>query len=792
MKILNRKLRRDLFRMKGLLAAVTAIIAVGIGCFVGMLATYSDLDKSRADYYNRCRMADFWIDLKKAPLSAASQLENINGISEIRERIVFPVIVDLAGIAKPIGGQVISMPTFPKSVINDIILKSGSYFTPESDNQVIVSEKFAQAHNIKPGSFINLILNGQSKKIMVMGTAISAEYVYIVPPGGIISDPGDYGIFYIKNDFAEDTFGFHGACNNIVGLFTASGQQDTSEITAIMNQKIDQYGVSGITLLKDQFSNLTLNSEMAGLQTMATFMPLMFLGIAVLVLNVLMTRIAEQQRTIIGTLKALGYANKTLMLHFLNFGLLVGIAGTVAGCGIGYWLAGSMVNLYKNFFAFPRLESHFYPGISLIAAFISILFAVLGTINGVRRVFKLNPAEAMREKSPATGGSILLEQWHGFWIHLNLWWQIVLRGIFRNKIRTIIAMVAAILGSAMVLLAFGFLDSMDYMIDFQFTKILLSNYDISVKEGVDRGAVAEIQRLPGVIAVEPIFTVPCTFHNDNHHKKGAITGLVPGAQMTVPRKSDGTPVPVPATGLLVTSRLADQLGVKSGDMLQFVPVRGEKTRHQVPVIRTIDSMIGLSVYANYNYLNRLVGEQAVVSQIQVKSRQTRDQQKLFFQTLKQYPKLESVAGIEQQKKAIKKQMTGILYAMAVIMILFAGIIFFGSILNGSLISIAERAREIATFRVLGYQPMEIGGMFLRENIIINMLGAVIGLPLGSWMLSGMMSQYSNDAYSIPALINTSSLIWTLMLSLSFVLATHFFVQLTINKLDWNEALNMKE
>jgi len=141
---------------------------------------------------------------------------------------------------------------------------------------------------------------------------------------------------------------------------------------------------------------------------------------------------------------------------------------------------------------------------------------------------------------------------------------------------------------------------------------------------------------------------------------------------------------------------------------------------------------------------------------------------------------------------MKEQMTGSMQSMASVMILFAGVIFFGSILNGSLISISEREREIATYRVLGYTPTEIGTIFLRENILTNMVGAVLGLALGYWMTVAMMAQYQNDAYSMPAVVYPVSLLYSMILSLVFVLSAHYFVKRVIRKQNWEEALSMKE
>ncbi len=792
MKVLDRKLLRDLTQSKGMLLAVAAIIAVGTGCLVGMLSTFNNLETAMRDYYARSRMADFWISLKKAPTGAIEDLEKIPGVAGIRERISFPVIVDLEGVDRPISGLSVSMPDTPGDVINNIVVRSGSYFTADRRNEVIVSEQFAAARKLQPGDYIHLTMNGRREKMFVVGTAISAEHVYIAPPGSLFSAPGDYGIFYIKRTFAEDTYGFQGACNDVVGLFTREGSGMSDLILEEADRILDPYGVFSTTPRRQQFSNLTLHSEMGGLKTLATSLPLIFLGVAALVLNVLMTRMAEQQRVIVGTLKALGYENGQLFSHYIKFGLVVGLVGGLGGCAVGDWLSRAMVGMYQGFFEFPHLVNHAYPSIMLLAVLISVLFAVLGTLRGVKRIVDLDPAEAMHEAMPAAGGAILLERWKTFWSRLDFWWQIVLRSLFRNRARTLIALVAALLGSAMVLLALGMNDSMSYMVDFEFDKVLLGDYTLNLRDATDSGAVKEARDLPGVTLAEPVFNVAGTFSRANRHKKGAITGLIPGSTLNVPRNADGTAVRVPPAGLLMTDRLARQLGVAEGETVTFIPVRGVKYPHKLQVSAIIKSMLGLSVYADYSYLNRLVGEAEAVNELQLKAKQTPEETVAFFRRLKESPKLESLTVIAQSKAAIKVQMTGAMQGMAMVMILFAGVIFFGSILNGSLIAISERRREIATFRVLGYQSREIGGMFIRENMLVNLVGTVIGLPFGYWMLQGLATQYTNDAFTMPVYIRGPSWVGTIVLALIFVLVSHVFVQRAINRLHWEEALAMKE
>jgi putative ABC transport system permease protein len=428
----------------------------------------------------------------------------------------------------------------------------------------------------------------------------------------------------------------------------------------------------------------------------------------------------------------------------------------------------------------------------LFSIFIAVGFSVLGALRGVKAVIRLSPAEAMHPSPPACGGTILLEKWTWFWKKLDFRWQMALRGLFRNKGRTIIGVCASMLGGAILLLAMGLSDSMTYMIVFQFGKILKCDYTMSFRSDVDGGALYEAERLPGVTYVEPQLNVSCNFQNGNHVKKGGITGIIHDAKLTVPCSSDGKPVRVPPVGLLMTKRLAEKLHLGPGDTVRVIPVKGNRTPKYVKIAGIIDTTFGLAVYADYKYLNFLVGEEAAINELQMNARQTPEQKREFFKQVKKYPELSSIGIIPLQKKNIIEDFVAKMKGFTYVMIIFAGVIFFGSILNSALVSLAERQREIATFRVLGYQPLEVGEIFLRETMLVNMIGALLGLPLGYYMLWGMCLQFQNDMYSVPSVIYPMSWIYTLIWAFVFVLGAYLIIQRSINRMDWSEALKMKE
>jgi len=790
--VLHRKLGRELRASGLLLLAVVSIIAVGVACFVSMGAAYYNLNEAKRSYYRQCRMADFWMDLKKVPLTELDGLARLPGIAAIRPRIQFYATVDLENRNKPLNGLVLSLPDRREPVINDVVIRRGGYFSDRRRNEVIVSDAFAAHHHLAPGQWIHLVLNNRRQELFIVGTAISSEFVYLMPPGGLAPDRENYGVFYLKNSYAEEVFDFDGAANQVVGRLAPEVRDDPRELFRRAEDLLAPYGVFLTTALADQASNNFLTQEIAGLRVFAVFMPAIFLAVAALVLNVLLGRLAEQQRTVMGTLKALGYSDRRVFWHFLELALAVGATGAVLGCGLGHWIGGWMTATYRAFYELPDLTNRLYWGVMLSAGAISIGCAVLGSLRGSRAVLRLQPAEAMRPKPPKRGGAVFLERVGWFWRRLSSDWRLVLRGVIRNRVRTLAGAFAAAMGSALLVSGFMMVDASQYMLDFQFKWIIKSDVDLALKDEQNDDALFEAARLPGVDRAEPTLNVACTFSHGPYRKKGAVTGIAPGATLTVPREVDARPIPIPPVGVVMTRKMAELLHVRPGDSVLVEPVKGLREPRRVCVRHVADSFMGLSVYADVGYLSRLIGEEYAVNGIQLATDRDPARLDALYRELKAMPALEAVsdrrAMVESLEKIFLEQM-GIFTGALVV---FAGVVFFGSILNASLINLAERQGEVATLRVLGYGPWRVGSLLLRESMIVTLVGTVLGMPIG-YGLSVLSSwAYDTELFRFPVVSTPGTWIWTVALAVLFGLSAHLFVQRAIHRMNWLEALQAKE
>jgi putative ABC transport system permease protein len=792
MKTLDRKLLREFRGHLGMLLAVTSIIAVGVACLVTLASSYLNLSAAKRLYYAQCRMADFSIELKKVPLAEVNRLAELPEVAELRPRIQHYVTVDLDGVAEPLNGQVLSLPDRRRPVINDIVIRRGSYFTDRRDNEVIVNDKFAREHRLQPGQWIRLLLNDQQQELFIVGTAISSEFVYLLGSNSITPDPKRFGVFFLKQSYAEDVFDFKGSANQVLGRLSAAARGSPQEVLRRAENMLSDYGVFTTTPLEDQMSNRFLSQEIQGLRSFGMITPCMFLAVAAMVLNVLLSRLAQQQRTVVGTLKALGYSDLQLFWHFLKFGLAVGAFGGFLGCGLGWWLAKGMTAIYRTFFEFPELHSRFHWSVYATGLLVSIACAALGSVRGSRAVLRLRPAQAMRPNPPRRGGAVFLERFGWLWRSLGSGWRMVLRNVLRSRLRTAACVFAAAMGASLLVNGFMMQLSLEHLVDFQFRRVMRSDVDLAFKDERGQDALSEAARLPGVDCAEPTLSVACTFINGSHRKKGSVTGLLPNARLTIPRDRHARPIRVPDHGLTFSRTLADALHVKPGDLVGVEPIKGRRRLQYVPVAEISDSYLGASVYANIGYLSRLVDEELAVSGAQLAVDRNPAHRDALYRELKQLPALQSVTARADMIKSLEDTVLENQRIVIGLLVLFAGVMFFGSILNASLVSLAERQREIATLRVLGYTSWEIGSLLLRESMITTTLGTLLGMPLGYLLTVAIAETYASDLFRMPIVASGGLWMLTMACAVAFGLITHVFVQRAINKMDWLDALKTLE
>ena len=791
-RVLLRKLWRDLIHRKGAILALLAIMTVGAGVYILMASVYRDLDGARARYYRNQRLADFYVDLKRAPEWVVNEAASLPNVRAVRGRVYLGVLIDLPDLDEPITGTAISMPVEHLPVINDVLMRTGTWFSHEDADEVILNNSFAEANRLRPGNRIKVMLLDKQHNLLVVGTAQSPEFVYLMPAdGGIAPDPERFGVMYMPERFLQESCDLDGAYNQLIGQVYDNSDTAVDNTLVLIEDRLDAYGVTNTTPARHQASFKFLQDELTGLKVTSTVMPCIFLGVAALVLNVLMGRIVAQQRTAIGTLMAVGYSSGAIMRHYLAFGGLVGLLGGLAGLAFGVWLQGPYDRLFQQFYMLPDIEPHVYPHILVIGIGVSVVFAIAGTVKGVSAAAKLEPAEAMRPPPPEKGGTVLPERIPAFWNRLPFRWKMIMRAVFRNPFRSSVSIFASMVSTALVLTALTMMDSLDYIMRYEFESVSHQDFTVTLRDPRGRRGPAEIGRMPSVAATESQLAVVCDISNGPYSRRLGVTGIPPGNRLYTPLDAQGRPIVIPDQGLVLVRKVAEILNVQPGDMVRLRPLIARRQEVTAPIVGVVDTFLGLGAYADITYLSRLIGEDRsaniVLGQVYRGSSSTP-----FVTKLKERP---TVVGISRRVRAftqLEETFGKMMGAMIGVMVLFAGLIAFGSVLNAALVSLSERKREVGTLRVLGYSPFESARIFSGESFLLNGVGTLVGLVAGIGLIHLLALAYDTELYRWPVVVYPSRLAQSLAIMTALITVAQLIIYRLIRKLDWLSALQVKE
>ncbi|MEE9543702.1 MAG: ABC transporter permease, partial [Thermodesulfobacteriota bacterium] len=310
MKAIDKKLIRDLWRMRGQAFAIILVIAAGVATFVMSLSTLDSLTGAQAGYYEEYRFAEAFVSLKRAPVSLISRIEAIDGVERAEARVLAAASVDLKGLTgfkDPVTARLVSIPDSGQPLLNALFLREGRLVESGRDDEVVLSETFARAHKLKPGDKLRTTINGRQRALRIVGIALSPEYIYQIRPGALIPDFKRFATLWMGRTPLSMAYDMEGAFNDVViKLSTGANFDDVIDALDIL---IEPYGGLGAYGRDDQLSHRYLSEEFKSLKQMAWIFPVIFLAVAAFLLNVVVGRMVGTQREQIALLKAFGYTN---------------------------------------------------------------------------------------------------------------------------------------------------------------------------------------------------------------------------------------------------------------------------------------------------------------------------------------------------------------------------------------------------------------------------------------------------------------------------------------------------
>lgn len=789
MSVLDRKLLRDLWHMRGQALAIAAVIMGGVATLVMSLSTYDSLVTTRDRFYRDYRFAEAFADLKRAPEPVAERLRELPGVDRLETRVAAGARLEIPGFADPVTGLLLSLPDRGEAELNRLHLKRGRIVEPYSEDEAILSDTLAEGHGIEPGDTLSVIVNGRRKTLTVVGIAVSPEYVYQIAPGALFPDFKRYGVLWMRRSALAAAYDMEGAFNN-VALTLARGA-DLREVIARVDAVLARYGGTGAYARRDQFSNRFLSEELNQLQTTATIFPAIFLGVAAFLLNVVLSRLIALQREQIAVLKAFGYTNGAIGWHFVKLVMLIVVLGVAAGAALGAWFGHGLANIYtETSFRFPWLDYRLDARVVVFALAVAGVAAIAGTLFAVFKAARLTPAEGMRSETPTVYHATVVER-IGLAALLSSPSRMIARHIERHPAKSLLTVLGVACACGLMMVGNYQSDAIHYMVDVHFRQAAREDLALTFTEPTSGKALHELAALPGVDHVEGFRDVPAILRFRNYSYRSAVYGILPQGQLHRSLDRALKPVKVPAGGVVLTDYLADEiLHVKPGDRITVEVLEGRRQVLDVPVLGITKQYFGVSAYMQKDSLNALLREGDVVSGAYLALKPGTED--AVYALLHERPRVLGMVANASAVRSFYATLGEFILFYNTVATLLAAAIGFGVVYNSARVALSERGRELASLRVLGLTRGEIAYILLGELAVLTLAAIPLGMLVGIGLIWILVLALNGELYRLPLTLTPANYALGASVVLVSALLSGLLVWRKLGRLDLVGVLKTRE
>ena len=756
--MLFKKMLRDIGKHKTQFISIFIMAFLALFIYAGIGGEWRGLRKSADTFYNNTNLADVFVYGSNFDDDALSAVKNISDVNAVSRRTEIPSIAGFDNDPE------IALYFYESDEISKPFLVEGKEFDPNDADGVWLCKRFTDAKDLKVGDFIELSFLGQKIKKEIKGVIYSSEAVYLAQAEGLVPDFGSKGYAYLSQKAFP-----------IPEMFAYSTllikTEKPSEVESQISKALD--GKYAVYLEQENHPSVALfNNEINQHKMMADIFPVVFLLIALLTMMTTMTRMVAAQRIQIGTLKALGFKKKSIMLHYVSYGFVLTLVGSVSGLVVGpltlpKLFYPSMSGFYTMPEWIPAYDSSFF-----VMTFITLALCTLVTYLAVRKELAGNVSETLRPKAPKHIKHGIIEKL-AFWkkLSFNLQWNF--RDAARNKLRSLMAIIGVFGCTALLVCAFGMNDSIKDLKNWQYEKI----DQFESKLTVDEAATPEqLQTVKDSVNGEEIMESAIEVRSGN--KKTSVnvrvtdnTTLISATDVNLKNIS------LPEDGVSITMRTAGVLGVQVGDEIEWHLYGSENwVASKIAAIYREPTMQGLSMekghFETYDYIFKST---AILS----------------AQTVTE--KYDGIATVLSTDDILDgwDSMTEGMNIMIFLLIAAAAILSIVVLYNLGLLAFAEMERDMATLKVMGMKTGKLRGLLLTQNLWFSLVGFAAGIPGGLWLIY-VMVESSGDSFDFPIQLH----FFTAAMSFAITFGLSIFVNLLfsrkIKKLNMVESLKAME
>ncbi len=785
---LDLKLLRDLGRMKGQVVAVSLVMACGLAMMIMTRSLIMTLEGTRDAYYQSYRMADVFGMMKRAPLSMGDRLAAIPGVAELETRVVRDAVLDLPGVLEPCTGHLVSLPEDGgMPLLNQIYLRRGRMPQVDSRREAIVSEAFSEANMLQLGDSVTAIINGRRDQLLIVGIGLSPEFVFEARGGETLPDNKRFGVFWMNYRALAVAYNMDGAFNDFAVDLSPGAQP--GPVLEEMDRLLAVYGATGAYTRADHASAQRLDDELEVLNALSVAYPVVFLSVAAFMVNAVLARLVRLQREQIAQLKALGYSSWQVGRHYLGFAFVIVVLGSILGGLAGRFMGGGLLEMYRLFFRFPRLEFTMdYSAVGL-ALLVSTVASMIGVLSVVWMAVNLPPAEAMRPEPPASFKPSLLER-AGLtgWISPTM--RMALRNIERRPWQSTFTVLGLALATGLMVLPGSMEDSIDYLLTYQWNDSQRQDVVAILIEPGSGEALHDLEHLPGVIYAEPIRSVQVRLRHAQREKRLSITGLPKGSDLFRLLDAQQRNVSLPEEGIVMSQALAEKLGLRVGESVQVAVLEGQRPTLYIPLRGVIEDFSGVSAFMDINALRRVMKEGASVSGAYLTIDETRWED--FMKKVKDTPRLAATLVKKDQLRAFRTTTGESIGILRKLYLTLAVIVAFGVVYNSARIALSERGRDLATLRVVGFTQREVAGVLLGELTLLLVTALPLGLVFGKGLVTWIITKVRTETVRLPLIISDQTYAIAVLVVSGAAVACFWLVGRMLRKLDMVGVLKARD
>ncbi|MCE9601300.1 MAG: FtsX-like permease family protein [Gemmatimonadetes bacterium] len=787
-RLLDRKLRRDLRSHLGSLVAIAIVVACGVAAFVAERSVSRVLSAAQADYYVQVRFPDLFAHVRRAPDAAVERLKAVRGIARLETRTTGEVVLRLPGLREPASALIVGTRTPASATLNHVVLSAGRRPFDGERDAAIVSQGFATANAIVVGDTLGAVIGDRWRTLRVVGIGVTAEFVYELRAGEMLPDPRRYGVIWLDADAAADALGYTGAWNDLA--VSLAPDADTLAVIDALDAELARFGSLGAYGRSRHASHLFVTEEIRQNQTFALVLPAILLGVAAFLVHLVLGRVVTQQRDQVGTLKAFGFPPSALVRHYALFALVPVLAGTVLGAGLGLWLARGLTGIYEAFFRFPSLQVGIYPIEIVMAAVIAVASGLAGALGALRRLLTLPAAQAMRPEAPAAYAHGLTDRLLAGRIRSPVA-RMIVRGLAHQPVRTVLGAVGIGLGAAVVVGGtFGF-DAVDRMREIMFSRSSHADVNLVLAEAQGIGVLDAIAAMPGVTRVEPVREVAVRVRHGHLSRQTALTGVEPDAQLRRIVDLEARIMTIADDGLTLGASLGRALSAGVGDTVDIEFLDGRARRVSLRVAATVADIAGLGAYVPASRLPALVGVGDLVTGADLAVHP--DSVDALYDELAHAPAVRAVNVKKAMRSAFDATLRQNFLIVLVTLVVFASVLSAGTVYNAGRVTLSERARDLASLRVLGFTRGEVARMLFGELAVLAAVGLPFGLLVGVGFTAATVAAFGNtELFRLPLVIGPRSLAAGFLLPLIAGIVAAVPLKKTLDRLDLISVLKTRE